>query len=164
MRAAAWPRHLYRLNDTPATPPRPTRSASASILTSSLPSTAPSRSATSSPAGTSCSKPAMPRPGPCPTTTYVPLSSAPFNIALTSKWFRHATRYAFPGLENVKPETTNMYQWWTEQAKDVSKLDIAKGIRRARAATLTALALPGSAYIYQCVFRSIRPRYLEERR
>jgi alpha-glucosidase len=54
---------------------------------------------------------------------------------------RHATRYGLP-------DGTNLADWlMTDGTKP--PLDVATGLRRARAATLLALALPGSTYIYQ---------------
>lgn len=53
---------------------------------------------------------------------------------------RHATRYALPFGVKSKP-------WLLDG--DRSILDAGVGLRRARAATLLALALPGSVYIYQ---------------
>jgi len=53
---------------------------------------------------------------------------------------RHATRYALPA--DIDPEA-----WLLDGPHDV--LDEAAGARRARAAALLALALPGSMYMYQ---------------
>jgi alpha-glucosidase len=53
---------------------------------------------------------------------------------------RHATRYALP--QEVKAKT-----WLLDG--DRSLLDPELGLRRARAATLLMLGLPGSAYLYQ---------------
>ena len=53
---------------------------------------------------------------------------------------RHATRYGLP--DGVEPGL-----WLLDGPHDL--LDGAKGTRRARAAALLTLALPGSAYIYQ---------------
>lgn len=53
---------------------------------------------------------------------------------------RHATRFALPSDIDAK-------DWLL--GGDRSLLDERKGLRRARAATLLMLALPGSAYLYQ---------------
>jgi alpha-glucosidase len=53
---------------------------------------------------------------------------------------RHATRYGLP-------VGTNWRMW--PLAGPVEALDAEAGLRRARAATLLMLALPGSAYLYQ---------------
>lgn len=53
---------------------------------------------------------------------------------------RHATRF---GLDPVPPQGVGV------GPKSASVLDAAAGLRRARAATLFMLALPGSAYLYQ---------------
>ncbi len=59
---------------------------------------------------------------------------------------RHATRYGLPPLNgrNVKQGTE-----WIKAGGPREDLDIDGGIRRARAATLLMLALPGAAYLYQ---------------
>jgi alpha-glucosidase len=54
---------------------------------------------------------------------------------------RHATRYALPN-------GTDLVAWLHDGATDPAA-DLSRGLRRARAATLLALALPGSAYLYQ---------------
>ncbi|KRE31380.1 glycoside hydrolase family 13 protein [Agromyces sp. Soil535] len=54
---------------------------------------------------------------------------------------RHATRYGL--AEGVEPTT------WLARGADPTLLDPDLGSRRARAATLLMLALPGSAYLYQ---------------
>jgi len=54
---------------------------------------------------------------------------------------RHATRYALP-------HGTDLVSWLREGGTDPAP-DVARGLRRARAATLLVLALPGSAYLYQ---------------
>jgi alpha-glucosidase len=68
-------------------------------------------------------------------------------VGSTSTWVlsnhdvvRHATRYGLPG--DVDPE-----RWLLDGPHDV--LDAARGLRRARAAALVTLALPGSVYVYQ---------------
>lgn len=53
---------------------------------------------------------------------------------------RHATRYGLPN--DVEPGL-----WLLDGPHDV--LDTCRGARRARAAALVTLALPGSAYVYQ---------------
>jgi alpha-glucosidase len=54
---------------------------------------------------------------------------------------RHATRYALPAGTDLKA--------WLLSDGTNPPADIARGLRRARAATLLALALPGSTYLYQ---------------
>jgi alpha-glucosidase len=54
---------------------------------------------------------------------------------------RHATRYALPAGTDLKA-------WLLTDGTD-PKPDVERGLRRARAATLLALALPGSTYLYQ---------------
>ncbi len=53
---------------------------------------------------------------------------------------RHATRYGLPPGTNYK-------RWLLDGPHDA--LDVEAGARRARAAVLVTLALPGSAYVYQ---------------
>ncbi len=53
---------------------------------------------------------------------------------------RHSTRYGLP-------RGTDWHRWPMEGPHDV--LDVAAGCRRARAAALITLSLPGSAYLYQ---------------
>ncbi|UTM45819.1 glycoside hydrolase family 13 protein [Glutamicibacter mysorens] len=57
---------------------------------------------------------------------------------------RHATRYALEPAGD--PEAARK---WLFQGADAAVADTALGLRRARAATLLQLALPGSAYLYQ---------------
>ncbi|QPZ37931.1 glycoside hydrolase family 13 protein [Paramicrobacterium chengjingii] len=59
---------------------------------------------------------------------------------------RHATRYGLParGGRDVKQGSEWLLSGGTEP-----ELDIATGLRRARAASLFMLGLPGSAYLYQ---------------
>ena len=60
---------------------------------------------------------------------------------------RHASRYALP-TGNYLSSTRNAKAWLLSD--DTSpQLDRGLGLRRARAATLLMLALPGSAYLYQ---------------
>jgi alpha-glucosidase len=54
---------------------------------------------------------------------------------------RHVTRYSLPN-------GTDLVAWLRDGATDPAP-DLSRGLRRARAATLLALALPGSAYLYQ---------------
>jgi alpha-glucosidase len=54
---------------------------------------------------------------------------------------RHATRYALPA-------GTDLTAWLLGGGTD-PRPDLEQGLRRARAATLLALALPGSTYLYQ---------------
>jgi len=63
---------------------------------------------------------------------------------------RHATRYGLPTPGRTpegRPADRHGRQWLL--AGGVDALDGAGGIRRARAATLFLLGLPGSAYLYQ---------------
>jgi alpha-glucosidase len=59
---------------------------------------------------------------------------------------RHATRYGLPALNGrpVKQGTE-----WVEAGGPEEMLDREGGLRRANAATLLLLGLPGSAYLYQ---------------
>ena len=54
---------------------------------------------------------------------------------------RHVSRYAVPN-------GTDLVAWLRGGASDPAP-DLERGLRRARAATLLALALPGSTYLYQ---------------
>ncbi len=54
---------------------------------------------------------------------------------------RHASRYGLP-------EGTDSQKWLMTDGR-MPSVDLAAGLRRARAASLLMLALPGSAYIYQ---------------
>ena len=54
---------------------------------------------------------------------------------------RHVTRYAVPN-------GADLVAWLREGGHDPEP-DLERGLRRARAATLLALALPGSTYVYQ---------------
>jgi alpha-glucosidase len=60
---------------------------------------------------------------------------------------RHATRYGLP-VEDCVSSTSNAKAWLLRNGTSPA-LDRGLGIRRARAATLLMLALPGSAYLYQ---------------
>lgn len=59
---------------------------------------------------------------------------------------RHATRYGLP--DPVDPEMKPGSEWLLSGGVE-PPLDAELGLRRARAATLMMLALPGSAYLYQ---------------
>jgi alpha-glucosidase len=59
---------------------------------------------------------------------------------------RHATRYGLPQGVRGKPQNG---KGWLLSNGTSPELDRALGIRRARAAVLLMLALPGSAYLYQ---------------
>lgn len=64
---------------------------------------------------------------------------------------RSASRYGtvFPGL-GPKGDPVGKYGGdWLQSGGDPVLCDAARGLRRARAATLLVLALPGSAYLYQ---------------
>lgn len=58
---------------------------------------------------------------------------------------RHASRYAFPD----GPVTEEVLNAWQLTGGMSPELDLEKGLRRARAATMFMLGLPGSAYMYQ---------------
>ncbi len=63
---------------------------------------------------------------------------------------RHATRYGLPSPgrgPNGRPADRHGRRWLLAGGGD--GLDVAGGLRRARAATLFLLGLPGSAYLYQ---------------
>ncbi|ALE05211.1 alpha-amylase [Arthrobacter sp. ERGS1:01] len=65
---------------------------------------------------------------------------------------RHATRYGLPALaaaDNAEDGKTQDGKAWLLAGGDESALDRELGLRRARAATLFMLGLPGSAYLYQ---------------
>ncbi|WP_102159129.1 glycoside hydrolase family 13 protein [Zhihengliuella halotolerans] len=59
---------------------------------------------------------------------------------------RHATRYGLPPLNGRK---VKQGVEWVAAGGPEDELDRAGGLRRARAATLLMLALPGSSYLYQ---------------
>jgi alpha-glucosidase len=59
---------------------------------------------------------------------------------------RHATRY---GLEPLNGRPGKPGVDWVKAGGPRQALDVEGGIRRAKAATLLMLALPGSAYLYQ---------------
>ena len=60
---------------------------------------------------------------------------------------RHASRYALPAEDHLS-STGNAKAWLLSDGTS-PELDRGLGLRRARAATLLMLALPGSAYLYQ---------------
>jgi alpha-glucosidase len=68
------------------------------------------------------------------------VGSAPTWVLSNHDLVRHATRYGLPPGTASKP-------WLLEG--DRSELDVAVGLRRARAAALLMFALPGSCYVYQ---------------
>ncbi|RAN70822.1 alpha-amylase [Bacillus sp. SRB_336] len=59
---------------------------------------------------------------------------------------RHATRYGLPARNG---DVAKQGSQWLLRGGPASELDAELGLRRARAATLLELALPGSAYLYQ---------------
>ncbi|MGK9220475.1 MULTISPECIES: glycoside hydrolase family 13 protein [unclassified Microbacterium] len=59
---------------------------------------------------------------------------------------RHATRYGLPPLNGRR---VKQGVEWMLAGAPADAVDLALGLRRARAATLFLLALPGSAYLYQ---------------
>lgn len=64
---------------------------------------------------------------------------------------RHATRYGLPDAERTaegRPARKHGQEWLLSGGAEPS-LDRDRGARRARAATLFVLGLPGSAYLYQ---------------
>ncbi len=60
---------------------------------------------------------------------------------------RHASRYALPAADHLS-STGNAKAWLLSNGTS-PELDRGLGLRRARAAILLMLALPGSAYLYQ---------------
>ena len=64
---------------------------------------------------------------------------------------RHASRYGtpFPGYGPGGEPTRKHGGDWLLAGGDPVLIDAARGLRRARAATMLLLALPGSAYLYQ---------------
>ncbi|MDK1327815.1 glycoside hydrolase family 13 protein [Arthrobacter sp. zg-Y1143] len=61
---------------------------------------------------------------------------------------RHATRYGLPATPADSAKGQDGKAWVLAGGPE-EQLDRAAGLRRARAATLLMLALPGSAYLYQ---------------
>ncbi|WWD16320.1 hypothetical protein CI109_100746 [Kwoniella shandongensis] len=64
---------------------------------------------------------------------------------------RHASRFAMPNVENNKnhPLVIEAVNKWLVNKFQDPKPDVKTGLRRARAATLMILGLPGSTYVYQ---------------
>ncbi len=69
---------------------------------------------------------------------------------------RHATRYGLPPVPARAGAPSagevgrgNDGKQWLLEGGDPAEVDAERGLRRARAATLFMLALPGSAYLYQ---------------
>ena len=66
---------------------------------------------------------------------------------------RHATRYGLPPLKNdvagLNGGDEKQGRAWILAGAPADGVDLAAGSRRARAATLFMLALPGAAYLYQ---------------
>jgi alpha-glucosidase len=62
---------------------------------------------------------------------------------------RHATRYGLPQAEEGATAPSRHGGDWLIQGGDEALLDRDRGARRATAATLFVLGLPGSAYLYQ---------------
>jgi alpha-glucosidase len=60
---------------------------------------------------------------------------------------RHASRYGLPAADDLS--STQNAKTWLSGNGTAPDLDRRLGLRRARAATLLMLALPGSAYLYQ---------------
>ncbi len=60
---------------------------------------------------------------------------------------RHATRYGLP--DHFATTTEGSSRAWLLAGGDPAEVDAELGLRRAKAATLLMLALPGSAYLYQ---------------
>jgi alpha-glucosidase len=58
---------------------------------------------------------------------------------------RHATRYGLPQTDTPREDV----RAWLQSNGSSAVLDPALGLRRARAAALVLLALPGAAYLYQ---------------
>ena len=61
---------------------------------------------------------------------------------------RHATRLAIPGLGQSIDFFADEAAWYVENRIN-HNLDLELGLRRAKAATMMLLALPGSTYLYQ---------------
>lgn len=64
---------------------------------------------------------------------------------------RHATRYGLPNPDRAadgRPALKHGNEWLLSHGRH-PELDSARGLRRARAAALFVLGLPGSAYLYQ---------------
>lgn len=61
---------------------------------------------------------------------------------------RHATRLLIPGYGSSQ-DSFDLEAKWYQAHRLEANLDLELGVRRARAATLLMLALPGSSYLYQ---------------
>jgi len=59
---------------------------------------------------------------------------------------RHATRYGLPPARGTGQKAGTA---WMLAGAPAGEIDLAGGVRRARAATMFLLGLPGSAYLYQ---------------
>lgn len=62
---------------------------------------------------------------------------------------RHPTRYGMCVSDPDAPSLRTLVQAWMLDGAPSDGIDREQGLRRARAATLLMLALPGSAYLYQ---------------
>ncbi|MCH6469245.1 glycoside hydrolase family 13 protein [Sinomonas terrae] len=62
---------------------------------------------------------------------------------------RHATRYGLPKGSGREEGSGADGKDWLLEGGDPAQVDAERGLRRAKAATLLMLALPGSAYLYQ---------------
>ncbi|WWC66734.1 uncharacterized protein I206_100639 [Kwoniella pini CBS 10737] len=63
---------------------------------------------------------------------------------------RHVTRYGLPNVPNAGyPEFDDAFNAYKRSKFTDPPVDVATGLRRAKAATLMILGLPGSTYIYQ---------------
>ncbi|WWC85989.1 uncharacterized protein L201_000860 [Kwoniella dendrophila CBS 6074] len=63
---------------------------------------------------------------------------------------RHVTRYGLPDVPNAGyPEFDDAFNEYKRSRFTNPPVDVETGLRRARAATLMILGLPGSTYIYQ---------------
>lgn len=63
---------------------------------------------------------------------------------------RHPTRFGLPNVPNANHGTaTAAYNKFLQTKLMDPKVDVEQGLRRAKAATLMILALPGSTYLYQ---------------
>ncbi|WWC99417.1 hypothetical protein V866_006320 [Kwoniella sp. B9012] len=63
---------------------------------------------------------------------------------------RHVTRYGLPDVPNAGyPEFDDAFNEYKRSKFTNPPVDVATGLRRARAATLMVLGLPGSTYVYQ---------------
>ncbi|WP_125133199.1 glycoside hydrolase family 13 protein [Microbacterium sp. 10M-3C3] len=62
---------------------------------------------------------------------------------------RHATRYGLAPAPSDGGRPTQRAAAWLLAGGPADRLDVARGLRRARAATTFVLGLPGSTYLYQ---------------